>query len=143
MQQATTMTPRKVAIFDFDGTIVDGQSGALFTTYLLRHGIMRLPRALHLGWWGLRYKLHLPYRQSEARELVFGALADLDPSTVDEVMHRFHDEVLLPALPGQGPRGGRPPPRGGLRDPAGLGHLQGHGRRGRPARLAWTPPWPP
>ena len=96
MQQATAMTPRKVAIFDFDGTIVDGQSGALFTTYLLRHGIMRLPRALHLGWWGLRYKLHLPYRQSEARELVFGALADLDPSTVDEVMHRFHDEVLLP-----------------------------------------------
>ena len=61
MQQATAMTPRKVAIFDFDGTIVDGQSGALFTTYLLRHGIMRLPRALHLGWWGLRYKLHLPY----------------------------------------------------------------------------------
>ena len=58
MQQATAMTPRKVAIFDFDGTIVDGQSGALFTTYLLRHGIMRLPRALHLGWWGLRYKLH-------------------------------------------------------------------------------------
>ena len=96
MQQGTAMTPRKVAIFDFDGTIVDGQSGALFTTYLLRHGIMRLPRALHLGWWGLRYKLHLPYRQSEARELVFGALADLDPSTVDEVMHRFHDEVLLP-----------------------------------------------
>ena len=96
MQQATAMTPRKVAIFDFDGTLVDGQSGALFTTYLLRHGIMRLPRALHLGWWGLRYKLHLPYRQSEARELVFGALADLDPSTVDEVMHRFHDEVLLP-----------------------------------------------
>ena len=96
MQQATAMTPRKVAIFDFDGTIVDGQSGALFTTYLLRHGIMRRPRALHLGWWGLRYKLHLPYRQSEARELVFGALADLDPSTVDEVMHRFHDEVLLP-----------------------------------------------
>ena len=49
MQQATAMTPRKVAIFDFDGTIVDGQSGALFTTYLLRHGIMRLPRALHLA----------------------------------------------------------------------------------------------
>ena len=103
MQQAgqqassgSSEAPRQVAVFDFDGTIVDGQSGALFTTYLLRHGMMKLPRALELGWWGLRYKMHLPYRQNEARELVFGALTDLDPATVDEVMCRFHDEVLLP-----------------------------------------------
>lgn len=96
MQQATAKTLRRVAIFDFDGTVVDGQSGALFTTYLLRRGIMKLPRALELGWWGARYKLHLPYRQTEARELVFGALAGLDPDSVDQVMHSFHDEVLLP-----------------------------------------------
>lgn len=96
MQQATDKTLRQVAIFDFDGTIIDGQSGALFTTYLLRRGIMRLPRALELGWWGLRYKLHLPYRQNEARELVFGALTGLDPETVDQIMRQFHDDVLLP-----------------------------------------------
>jgi HAD superfamily hydrolase (TIGR01490 family) len=85
-----------VAVFDFDGTIVDGQSGALFTTYLFRNHIMSLGRALRLGWWGVRYKLHLPYRQDEARELVFGALLGRPYDEVDALMVRFHDEVLLP-----------------------------------------------
>ncbi len=86
----------QVAVFDFDGTSVDGQSGALFTTYLLRHRIMTLGRALTLGVWGLRYKLHLPYRQSEARELVFGALTQMEAADVDKIMRQFHDDVLLP-----------------------------------------------
>lgn len=84
----------EIAVFDYDGTSVDGQSGMLFTTYLLSHGLMSLPRALHLGWWGIRYKLHLPYRQEEARELVFGALGEMDAPTVTRVMQAFHEEVL-------------------------------------------------
>lgn len=87
---------REIAVFDFDGTSIDGQSGALFTTYLLRHRIMKLPRAIQLGLWGLRYKLHLPHRQNTARELVFGALDGMDPATVDQLMRAFHDEVLAP-----------------------------------------------
>ena len=83
-------------IFDLDGTLLKGQSGTLVLKYLARRRLVSPKTALLATWWGIRYKLHLPYRQSEARELVFGALADLDPSTVDEVMHRFHDEVLLP-----------------------------------------------
>ena len=87
---------RQVAVFDFDGTSVDGQSGSLFTTWLLGHHIMRLPRALRLGLWGVRYKLHLPFRQSEARELVFGALLDRSPEEIDQLMLQFHDEVMVP-----------------------------------------------
>lgn len=92
MQQSSPIT--QVAVFDYDGTSVDGQSGSLFTTYLLTHGIMSLPRALHLGWWGIRYKLHLPYRQEEARELVFGALGEMDADSVERVMRAFHNQVL-------------------------------------------------
>ncbi len=92
MQQSSPIS--QVAVFDYDGTSVDGQSGSLFTTYLLTHGMMSLPRALRLGWWGIRYKLHLPYRQDEARELVFGALGEMEPEHIAEVMCRFHDEVL-------------------------------------------------
>ena len=93
--QAENVTTQ-IAVFDYDGTSVDGQSGSLFTTYLLSHGMMSLPRALRLGWWGARYKLHLPYRQDEARELVFGALAEMDADSVARVMNAFHDEVLGP-----------------------------------------------
>ena len=86
----------RVAVFDFDGTSISGQSGALFTRYLLFRRLMSPPRALRLIWWGIRYKLHLPYRQDEARELVLGALSEMSAPEVDELMVRFHDEVLRP-----------------------------------------------
>ena len=88
--------PRRVAVFDFDGTAIDGQSGSLFTRYLLAQGMMSPLRLLRLGWWGVRYKLHLPFRQGEARELVFGALGGRTSKEVDALMTRFHDEVLAP-----------------------------------------------
>ena len=84
----------KLAVFDFDGTSIDGQSGALFSVYLWRHGLMSIPRALALGLWGLRYKLHLPQSQDEARELVFGALEDLSHRDIDKIMHEFYQDVL-------------------------------------------------
>ena len=86
----------RVAVFDFDGTSIRGQSGSLFTEYLLMSGVMSLPRALRLGWWGIRYKLHLPYRQDEARELVLGSLKGRSANEVDALMVRFHDKVLVP-----------------------------------------------
>ena len=85
-----------VAVFDFDGTSIDGQSGALFTRYLHQGHLMSARRLARLVWWGARYKLHLPYRQDEARELVFGALAGRSAAEVDALMGRFHDEVLAP-----------------------------------------------
>ncbi len=86
----------RVAVFDFDGTSIRGQSGALFTEYLLLSGTMSLSRALRLIWWGIRYKLHLPYRQDEARELVLGALKGRSANEVDALMVDFHDKVLVP-----------------------------------------------
>lgn len=96
MTASTHTEPRRVAVFDFDGTTIDGQSGSLFTRYLLSHGLMSPLRLARLAWWGARYKLHLPYRQDEARELVFGALAGRTSEEVDAVMAGFHDEVLAP-----------------------------------------------
>lgn len=96
MASSSGQNMHKVAVFDFDGTSVDGQSGSLFTTYLFFHGYMSVARVLRLGWWGIRYKLHLPYRQGEARELVFGALGGRTAEEVDAIMARFHDEVLAP-----------------------------------------------
>ena len=96
MQSSAGAQQQKVAVFDFDGTSIDGQSGSLFTRYLFRSRIMSPRRLARLTWWGVRYKLHLPYRQDEARELVFGALAGRSAAEVDAIMARFHDEVLAP-----------------------------------------------
>ena len=85
-----------VAVFDFDGTVIDGQSGWLISLYLNRKHLVSLSRAGRLIWWGVRYKLGLPHREEEARELVLGAVSHMKPEEVDQVMCDFHDEILLP-----------------------------------------------
>lgn len=87
---------RDVAVFDFDGTVIDGQSGLLISLYLKKRGYVSLTRASRLVWWGLRYKLHLPHREEEARELVLGAISHMSAAEVDQIMRDFHDEVLVP-----------------------------------------------
>lgn len=91
----TTSGQARLAVFDFDGTCIDGQSGFLFAEYLFTHKYLSLGRVARLGWWGFRYKFHLPYRQEEARETIFDALDRYDADQVNALMLRFHDEVLL------------------------------------------------
>lgn len=102
MQQSSKQDPgqrlARVAIFDFDGTVMDGQSGMLFSSYLLSRHMLPVRSVVGLVWWGFRYKLHLPYRQGEARELVFRALAGRPAPEVDAIMERFYEEVLAPRL---------------------------------------------
>lgn len=96
MQSTSDNEIKNVSVFDFDGTAINGQSGELFSTYLFRRGFVGVSLTCRLIWWGVRYILHLPYRQAESRELVFSALDGLDAETVDQIMCDFHDEVLEP-----------------------------------------------
>ncbi|MFC2705639.1 MAG: HAD family hydrolase [Olsenella profusa] len=84
----------QVAVFDYDGTAINGQSGALFARYLFARGLLSPLRALRLGWWGIRYVLHLPCRQGEAREQIFDTLREHSSQEVKEIMCDFHDQVL-------------------------------------------------
>jgi phosphoglycolate phosphatase-like HAD superfamily hydrolase len=85
-----------IAVFDLDGTLVDGQSGSLFSIYLLKHGVINLPRAARLVWWGARYKLHLPQRQDEPREVIMAALNRSHPDDIAQIMREFHAEEMVP-----------------------------------------------
>jgi HAD superfamily hydrolase (TIGR01490 family) len=85
-----------IAVFDLDGTSVNGQSGSLISQYLLRHHVVSLPSAARLAWWGIRYKLRLPHRQGEPREVILRSLNRAQPNAVRETMHTFHDEVMVP-----------------------------------------------
>ena len=59
----------RLAIFDYDGTIVSGQSGLLISRYMFSLKLMKKRHVSCLIWWGIRYLLHLPHREGEAREL--------------------------------------------------------------------------
>lgn len=86
----------QLAVFDYDGTIIDGQSGSLFSTYLLRRDLLSKRTAARLIWWGARYKLHLPFRQDESRELIFRDLGSHGYERTIQIMRDFVDEVLVP-----------------------------------------------
>lgn len=86
----------QLAVFDYDGTCISGQSGALFAIYLNHRHYLGFHRGFRLSWWGVRYKLHLPYRQNEAREVIFDALSQCPREEIQKIMVDFHDESLLP-----------------------------------------------
>lgn len=96
VQRQDARRGRPVAVFDYDGTCIDGQSGSLIATWLMLNGYLSPYSVVGLAWWGVRYKLHLPFRQERARELIFRDLGKREPSEVDRIMVTFHDEVLLP-----------------------------------------------
>ncbi len=64
----TSDSIKKIAAFDFDGTVISGQSGLLFSAYLLRRHLSSIAtRTLKLRAVEHVAKLHLP--QQRGREL--------------------------------------------------------------------------
>ena len=93
-----------IAVFDLDGTLINGQSGSLISLYLLSRKVVSVPRATRLAWWGARYKLHLPQRQDEPREVIIAALHDRTPEEIRQTMRDFHDEVMVSRYRSEGVR---------------------------------------
>ena len=91
----SSTAPVRIAVFDFDGTCIDNQSGGLFSLYLFRRGYISLPRAARLFRWGARYLLHLPNRQEEAREIIIEALNEHTEDEVHEIMQEFFERALV------------------------------------------------
>lgn len=85
-----------VAVFDYDGTCIRGQSGLLVARWLLRRGHITPLTAWRLSLWGARYFLHLPNSQERARELIINDLKHMSANEIDELLVEFHREVLVP-----------------------------------------------
>lgn len=91
---ASADNPVRIAVFDFDGTLINAQSGTLFTKYLLFHGYITPLSALKVILWGARYTLHLPHDQNAVRGYLIDDLSCRSREEVMQIMARFHDEVL-------------------------------------------------
>lgn len=85
----------KIAAFDFDGTVISGNSPVLLVRYLLKRKMISVSVCMRLLSWGLAYKLHLPQKESHARSLVFTAFKGLPKDQVDAFLERFCDDVIL------------------------------------------------
>lgn len=91
----------RVAAFDLDGTIIDGESPLKLTTSLLRHRQLPIHKAFLMGIWGIRYRLRLPLVESTPRELLFSALTEPTAEEVDaEIMDVFERRIRKRIRPG-------------------------------------------
>ncbi len=91
----------RVAAFDLDGTILDGESPLKLTTSLLRHRELPIYKGLAMGIWGIRYRLRLPQVESTPRELLFSALTEPTVEEVDaEIMDVYERRIRKCIRPG-------------------------------------------
>ena len=90
------MRPAQIAVFDFDGTSIDGNSPVLLVAYLLKRKMLRKRDASAIAAWGAAYKLRLPQNESWVRGMVFSAFEGMPASEVDAFLARFYDEEVAP-----------------------------------------------
>lgn len=84
----------RVAVFDFDGTSIEGSSPSwLVNRLIFEHRISPLT-SLKIGAWGLAYKWHLPQNESWVRGQVFRAFEGMSKQEVDNYLSKFYDDYI-------------------------------------------------
>lgn len=87
--------PKEIAVFDFDGTCISGNSPVLLVKYLLRKGQVRLSVLLRIMAWAIAYKTHLPQNEAWVRSLVFSSFEGMDKEAADAEMYQFYDDQII------------------------------------------------
>lgn len=92
---------KRIAAFDLDGTVLDGESPFILTRRLLIHGELKMRAGLKMGIWGLKYRLRLPQRESTPRELLFSAFKGMDVEEVDRrILEVYNKHIKKRIRPG-------------------------------------------
>lgn len=86
--------PVEIAVFDFDGTSISGNSPVILVRYLRRIGLLKKSIFTRIIFWALRYKLRLPQNESWVRGAVFSAFKGEKKEDVDRFLGKFYDEHL-------------------------------------------------
>lgn len=84
----------KLAVYDFDGTCITGNSPAMLVKYLLFNRKLGLGAAILIGFWALAYKLQLPQNESWVRGMVFRAFDGKPKEDVDAYLAQFYENVV-------------------------------------------------
>jgi HAD superfamily hydrolase (TIGR01490 family) len=86
----TKENPAVIAVFDFDGTCINGSSPMRLVNVLIRHRRLNPYKMLRLTMWGAAYKLNLPKDAEGVRKRVFSAFAGQDAVRVNKFLCRFY-----------------------------------------------------
>ncbi len=88
---STNAAPVRLAVFDFDGTSIEGNSPVLLVSYLLKQKMLKKRIVARILLWAAAYKLRLPQNESWVRGLVFSAFEGKPVAEVDQFLADFYD----------------------------------------------------
>ena len=84
----------RLAVFDFDGTSIAGNSPVLLVQHLMRRKMLKKRVIFRILLWAAAYKLRLPQNESWVRGLVFTAFEGHPVAEVDKFLADFYDERI-------------------------------------------------
>lgn len=90
----STNKPVEVAVFDFDGTCIKGNSPIALVWHLWFRGMLRFSTLFCIGIWAFAYKFRLPQNESWVRSLVFTAFEGKPKEEVDEFIYDFYNKKV-------------------------------------------------
>jgi HAD superfamily hydrolase (TIGR01490 family) len=91
-------SPKAVAIFDLDGTLVVGQTQVLVVRFLRKARVVSRTFVIGTALWFLGYKAGLVKVTKASRAKGAEVLAGLSEEEADALMVRFTEEVMVPRL---------------------------------------------
>lgn len=89
---------QSLAVFDLDGTILEGHSPVLLVYKLYRMGVIPFAPAMRILWWGIRYKLRFSMEQSVVRERIFKSLVHCPAKDANKLMVDLYHEKIRQRL---------------------------------------------
>ncbi|MEG0096690.1 MAG: HAD-IB family hydrolase [Raoultibacter sp.] len=95
-QIGTPGAPVQLAVYDFDGTSITGNSPVLLVAYMMRRGMLKMSVLFRILLWAFAYKVRLPQDECSVRSLVFTAFAGKPKEEVDCFLREFYDDRIAP-----------------------------------------------
>lgn len=85
-----------IAVFDFDGTCIEGNSPVILVRHLASEHMLDKLEIFHIISWALRYKFHLPQTEHKVRRRVFSAFKGKTVDVVDTYLSNFYYDKIKP-----------------------------------------------
>lgn len=89
--QVEEAQPVRLAVFDFDGTSISGNSPVLLVRHLFREKLLKKTITAKIILWAIAYKFRLPQSEAWVRGLVFSAFENKPKDKVDAYLRDFYD----------------------------------------------------
>ncbi|MDR0501583.1 MAG: HAD-IB family hydrolase [Coriobacteriales bacterium] len=86
--------PYRIAVFDYDGTVIDASSPVRLIFRLIKDRIIPVRVGTRIAGWGLRYKMGAELDQAKPRRQIFRSLRKFSATDANAIMQNLYREEL-------------------------------------------------